>query len=81
MQSTKFYREKETKRYLGRFMFAHQYEPEGFGHGRDGSVYYFMTNNDTQWKFQYGIIKRYSDFFNLKNPEVPADIEETERVD
>jgi len=78
MDYNKFYKEKATGEYLGRFLFAHQSDVDGIGRGRDGTIYYFTTNNAREWQYKYGIMKKYSNLFDLINPELPDDIQETD---
>ena len=79
MESTKFYKEKATGKYLGRFNFAFADEPEGRGRGRVGTLYYFMPDNSTQWKYPVGIKRRYAENFDIANPPLPDDIEEVQQ--
>lgn len=75
MESTKFYKEKATGKYLGRFHFAAADEPDGRGRGRAGTVYYFMPNRNNT----LGVVRRYSENFDITNPPLPNDIEEVQQ--
>jgi hypothetical protein len=77
MDSSKVYKEKSTGKYLGRFLFAAPNNPEGAGRGRYGTFFYFMPNNSQSWNFKVGVIREYTENYDVKTPPIPADIEET----
>jgi hypothetical protein len=66
-------------RFLGKFIFACAYEPDGLGRGRVGTLYYFsgvdLNNTINFWGKDCGIILEYYEYYDIKNPPLPPNIE------
>jgi hypothetical protein len=78
MDSSKAYKQISTGKYLGRFIVAWEYHPEGMGRGRDGSTYYFMPDGSTKWQARTGIMISVPGNCNLSTRiPIPDDIVET----
>lgn len=67
--------------YLGILCFVEEDYRDGIDRPRRGTIFYFMPNNSNDWMYASGIAKEYTEFFDEDTPDIPDDIEETERVD
>jgi len=77
MDTSKYYKERETGIYLGRFLFAAPDCPDGAGRGRVGTLLYFIHTNDRMWTPSNGSIKRYTATqWDTLQPPLPEDLEE-----
>lgn len=70
MNNNTIYREKDSGKILGKFIFASENNPEGAGRGRAGTILYFKKDGDLRHTLKY-----YDNDWDVKNPPLPFDIE------